>query len=177
MGPNTNRRAWMLAAAEALNRRGSWTGRIHIQKHLYITKILNVAEPPFDFVLYDYGPYSFELDEEIIESETDGALGRSYPCAGYGPKYEPTLQGRKVARQLPLEVLSAIDHVAAVIGERNSQDLELIATCLYMEREKQIRNDEEIVDAVHAAKPKYEFDTIREALGQSRQLAAALARG
>lgn len=166
---------WVLAAAEALRRHRSWTGRVHIQKHLFITQVLNLAAPPFEFVLYDYGPYSFDLDEKIIDLELFGLLSRSYPKPGYGPQYEPTLQGLKVARGLKAQDHQAVERVAEQLGDRKSQDLELIATCLWVERREDVRDSDEVVQRVKQVKPKYDAETIRRSLGDARAIAKALA--
>jgi uncharacterized protein YwgA len=168
--------AWIAAAAEALNRHGSWTGRIHIHKLLFVAKALDLAKPPFEFVLYDYGPYSFELDDQAIESEMMGEITRSYPRAGYGPRYAPTLRGREASAALRQRDRDAIGRVASQFGSRNSQELELIATCLWMERRERVTDDDALVARVMAVKPKYkeEGPAIRKALNDAREIAAAL---
>ena len=166
---------WVLAAAEELNRNKSWTGRTHIHKLLFITKILRLAQPPFEFVVYDYGPYSFELDEEIINLEMVGHLDHSYRKPGYGPSYEPTLQGRTMAARLPGEPTKAISRVARKLGESKSQELELLATCLWVERKEKVSTDEAIVSRVRELKPKYGKLEIQRKLKAARKLADSLA--
>lgn len=48
-------REWVAASINALNRAGSWTGRIHIHKLLFVLKSLGLADPPVRFELYQYG--------------------------------------------------------------------------------------------------------------------------
>jgi len=166
---------WVLAAVQALNHHGSWTGRIHIHKHLFITQVLELAQPPFDFVLYDYGPYSFGLDDEIVDLELFGCLERSYPKPGYGPRYEPTLRGLEGGRAIRPVDAKALGRVAAGLGDSKSQDLELIATCLWMERRERVARDDEIVQRVRRVKPKYDEPDIREGLRKAHDLATQLA--
>ena len=166
---------WVLAAVDALNRNQSWTGRVHIHKHLFVTQVLGLAEPPFEFVLYDYGPYSFELDDKIIELEMFGFLNRSYPQPGYGPRYEATAQGLACAAELSGGERAAIGNVAAQLGNRKSQELELIATCLWVERIENTIGDDHIVSRVRAVKPRFAEDEARHGLHQARDLYAALA--
>jgi uncharacterized protein YwgA len=167
---------WILGAAGELNRHGSWTGRIHIHKLLFITQILRLAKPPFKFEVYEYGPYSFGLDEEINRLEMFGFLDRSYPKPGYGPRYEPTLKGREAAGKLPKEAASAIGRVAAQLGERNSQALELLATCLWAERKEKVTEDQKILARVRELKPKYSEGEVRGGLEDARGIAASLAK-
>ncbi|HUU98585.1 MAG TPA: hypothetical protein VM487_22860 [Phycisphaerae bacterium] len=168
--------SWVLTAVDALNRHGSWTGRVHVHKHLFITQVLGLAAPPFEFVLYDYGPYSFDLDDKIIELELLGHLSRSYPQPGYGPRYEPTLQGLELARTLRPEDRTAVEGVARQLRDRKSQELELIATCLWVERKDGISDPTRVVSRVQVVKPKYDEETVRRSLSDARALAESLAR-
>jgi uncharacterized protein YwgA len=137
--------------------------------------VLNLAQPPFDFELYDYGPYSFELDERIIDLELFGHLTRSYPKPGYGPRYEPTLQGLEIARSLQPSESQVVERVAERLGDRKSQDLELIATCLWVERMERVKSPAAVVARVRQAKPKYDESTIRRSLDDAHALAKSLA--
>lgn len=166
--------AWILAAADALNRHGSWTGRIHIHKHLFITQVLELANPPFEFTLHDYGPYSFELDEQIVDLEMFGHLDRSYPQAGYGPRYEPTPQGLAIAQGLAHPDTIAVNRVAEELRDRKSQDLELVATCLWVQRREKITDPAEVVKRVQRAKPKYDEKTIERSLKDADALVSRL---
>lgn len=175
MPGSTEAARWAVAAADALNRHGSWTGRIHIHKHLFITQVLNLAHPPFEYVLYDYGPYSFELDQEIVNLELFGLLSRSYPKAGYGPRYEPTPPGLALAQNLGPHKGQAVERVAQHLGDKKSQDLELIATCLWFDYKEQVRSVNDIVTHVQQIKPKYAEAAIRKGLDDARALAHSLA--
>jgi uncharacterized protein YwgA len=173
--PDRDTARWVLGAADALIRHRSWTGRIHIQKHLFLTQLLQLARPPFDFVLYDYGPYSFELDEQIGCLEMFGLLERSYPQPGYGPRYTPTPPGLVLAAQLPGPDRAALNRVGETLGDRNSQDLELIATCLWFEKREGLSDRKVVVARVKEAKPKYDEAAILPRLEQAEALAAQLA--
>ncbi len=167
---------WVLAAARELNQHGSWTGRIHIHKLLFVTKVLGLAEPPFAFVLHDYGPYSFELDEEIINLEMAGRLDHSYPTPGYGPRYEPTPQGRAVASNLSAPAATAVGEVAAQLGDGSSQKLELLATCLWVQRSEGITREQQILLRVKTLKPQYAEPEVKRGLEDAQELVNSLAQ-
>lgn len=167
--------SWVLAAAHALRQNGSWTGRIHLQKQLFIARSLGLANPPFEFVLHDYGPYSRDLDEEVLELELRGSLDRCYPRPGYGPRYQPTPQGIEEAESLPGGDRKAIGRVARALGSRNSQELELIATCLWVEHEENLTEASQIVARVLTLKPKYNKEAAQSALEDARKMARELA--
>lgn len=167
--------AWALTAIEQLRRNGSWTGRIHVHKHLFITQVLKLANVPFEFQLYDYGPYSFELDERFVDLELSGHVARSYPQPDYGPSYSLTSTGTELAHRLSSQTVSELSRVAAKLGKRKSQDLELIATCLWVIYRESIEDDNLILAKVQAIKPKFSLEEIRAGLEESRKLTRELA--
>jgi uncharacterized protein YwgA len=169
-------KAWVAAAAKTLADSGSWTGRTHLHKHLFIMNALHLAEVPFEFELYHYGPYSFELDSVVAEMEAFGDLDKSYRKAGYGPSYETTAFGDEAISELDSHDLSMAASVASKLSDFDSSDLELIATCLYVEAVEEEDDDDVIMQRVKEIKPKYSGGQIEWALSRARQLRAELRR-
>jgi hypothetical protein len=164
-------RAWIAGSVKKLNDVKSWTGRIHIHKHLFLTQVLELAEVPFQFELYHFGPYSFQVDYVIADMETFGELDKQYSKPGYGPRYFTT---DLADAELSPGDEDALQRVADQIRTFNSSDLELIATCLWVERREGETDDQVIIDRVKEIKPKYPAPQIRTALLQSRTVAAQL---
>lgn len=171
---NSKQRAWIAAAVKSLQAAGSWTGRIHLHKHLFIAQVLNAAEIPFDFELHHYGPYSFELDSDIASMEAFGDLDKNYPQPGYGPSYELTDLGKESLEDLTKTELQTAKKVAERIADFGSGDLELIATCLWVRLKERESDPRVIVPRVQEIKPKYPLSRIRWALGEADQIRAAL---
>jgi len=167
--------AWVAATVQALNDVGSWTGRMHIHKTLFLGQVLELADPPFEFELYQYGPYSFELDETIAVLDAFGYLTKSFPEPGYGPKYEVTQLGRTGIEPLADEKLRAIERVGKEVGGWKSPELELVATCLWVQHQEGLTNTEDIVERVRRLKPKYSSDAVQRGLIGARDLAGRLA--
>jgi uncharacterized protein YwgA len=167
--------AWVAGAVRSLNNVGSWTGRIHVHKLLFITKVLDLAKPPFRFELYQYGPYSFELDSVIAEMEAFGQLAKTYAEPGYGPRYALTPSGKPEAARLDPADAAAIDRVGKAIGPLGSRELELRATCLWVQRREGVKDEARIVSRVLAVKPQYSETQVRTALAQTARLVASLA--
>jgi len=166
------REDWIHETVRALRQQGSWTGRIHVHKLLFMLGALRQAEVPFQFELYHYGPYSRDLDDEIACMEAFGDLARDYPRSGYGPQYG--VIGDCEAPRLSAAERGAIHTMAEQFGKKNSSELELIATCTWVERSEQIDSDEEIVARVSEVKPKYAQGDIEKQLAVAREIAAAL---
>jgi uncharacterized protein YwgA len=49
----------VLAVIRSLKQHGSWTGKTHVQKSLFLIKAATQIDVPFTFVLFKHGPYSF----------------------------------------------------------------------------------------------------------------------
>ena len=161
---------WVVTAIIELRKANSWTGRIHVQKLLFTVDVLKLGTPPFEFELYLYGPYSQEVDWAFTALEMTGSIERDYPLPGYGPKY--AVLANKCS--LPTPAVSAIARVARSFGTKSSKDLELIATCLWVERREQVQGEEQIIKRVKQIKPKYTQAEIANQLKETRALAETL---
>lgn len=168
-----SRAAWALHAIDQLNQQKSWTGRVHIHKLLYLTKELLKSEVPFQFDLYRFGPYSFDLDEEIRELTTFGLASGSLISEGYGPSYRVAEKFKSILEQpegeLPEDNLRDLEKVARAIGASSSGDLELLATCLWVEHQESISGADDVIARVKQIKPRYSEPQIR---AQHQQLEA-----
>lgn len=173
--PTIARQAWVATAIDQLRENQSWTGRVHIHKLLYIAKELGLAAVPFEFELYHYGPYSFDLDAEIEEMQMYGQVAAEYPSPGYGPKYRLVSTGIELLKQLSGSNREQVGRVAKHLGPRNSRDLELLATCLWVKRREPSQcGSEAIVERVRQLKPRYTPDQVRAALVEAEQTASNL---
>jgi len=74
---------------QALWDKGSWAGETHIQKAAYFLQELFGVPLGFRFMLYWYGPFPFDLRDELTGLRGDGLLCLR-PQQPYGTRYEPT---------------------------------------------------------------------------------------
>lgn len=175
MSPSSNslaKQEWIKASLDNLHRKGSWCGRLHVHKLLVITELLDVADVPFNFTLYQYGPYSFDLDSCIAELEAFGEIECTYRQPGYGPSY--SIIGH--AARLDKDSLDGLARVSDEIGGASGKELELVSTCLWVMVKEKIADNESIVSRVHTLKPKFEVLQIHDALNRARNLQKAIAR-
>lgn len=169
----TRQSAWILHAIDRLQRHGSWTGRIHLHKHLFLAKELLGLNHPFDFDLYKFGPYSFQLDSTILELETCGIISSESRAAGYGPSYSLAESMDSVlptSLDLSEDEIASIESIAAMIGNKNSAALEVIATCQWAIGRENLDGDDDIISRVSELKPKYPREVIREHLSELRAM-------
>lgn len=70
------RRVMLVDIVEKLNRANSFSGETHIQKAVYFLVDMLRVDLGFSFVLYKYGPFSFDLRSELLYLESVGVLER-----------------------------------------------------------------------------------------------------
>jgi len=128
----------LLALVEALRANGSWTGETHIQKATYFLENLLDVPLDLDFVLYKYGPYSFDLTAELTAMQADNLLNLRPQPYPYGPSFVPGTASRLLKASyghVAAAFAEQISFVAAKLGPKSVSDLEKIATALYVTRE------------------------------------------
>ena len=69
------RAAVVVSLVKALEKNGSWCGDTHVQKGTFILQELLHVPLEFAFSLYKYGPYSFDLNDELAAFRA-GVSGR-----------------------------------------------------------------------------------------------------
>lgn len=158
-------------AIRKLNEANSWTGRIHIQKLIYLAQELLGLGAHYEFVLYQRGPYSFELDDDVRSLRSVGAAEIILRPAPYGPTYVTTAVGNRLVNYAPVNEAMAdrLGLLANVLGPRDGSELELLATTLYVMREG-VTPNQRIVDRVRVLKPRFDALQVEKALSEVRAL-------
>ena len=154
--------AWALRAIDVLQEVGSWTGRIHIHKLLYLSNALCGTNAPFEFDLYRYGPYSFDLDALLRDLTVCDLAKPVYRHPGYGPSYQ--VEGNwidAVSTDVPAADLAKMRRLAAQMGQMPGGDLEVLATLLWFEHKEKESDPNRIVSKVREVKPRYTEEFIR----------------
>ena len=122
-------RALVCALASQLIDAGNWCGETHLQKAVYVAKHwLGVSEfDDHEFILYMYGPFSFDLKDELRAMCAEGWLKPRYRA---GVSYGPTLHPAEQAGKLPETRLHEFDIIAKKFGDKNVAQLERLTTAL-----------------------------------------------
>jgi uncharacterized protein YwgA len=113
----------------------SWCGETNIQKACFFLQEVTQVPLDFDFILYKYGPYSFDLTDELTALRADSILGLRVRDLKYGPCYVPGELSDLVKRRFRNTVKRHEGHirfVASKLGTKNVQELECLATALYV---------------------------------------------
>ena len=129
--------AIVIELAQSLQEAKSWCGETHLQKGMYFLQELFRVPTGFEFVLYKYGPFSFDLRDELTALRADGLLKLAFQAPPYGPSIAPTDQGKRLRERFPRtlgEHRGHIRFVAEMFGPSRVAHLERLATALYVTR-------------------------------------------
>lgn len=146
--------AWILAVIEGLRKHESWTGKTHVQKTLYLIEAATLSKPPFEFVLYKHGPYSFDAESAIEEMESYGAIAIE-PVPGYGVTITPGPMAEYVRAkvQLGTKEQRAMAKVCKFAGSRNVANLERLATAAWIRKKEGRTKDNDVACRLNEIKP------------------------
>ena len=172
-------RKWVVVElVRQLNETGSRTGSTHIQKCTFFLQFLFRLPLGYSFVIYHYGPYSFDLEDELAILRWRGWLTVEPDRDGYGVHYRigPAASNRQAGLTEDQEgaVRSAVDY----LGSRPVRMLELLATTYYLYKglDGKRRTVEQAVNAVLALKPHFSEAEVQGALQELARIEEAVAR-
>ena len=114
------RDALLLDLIDQLRERGSWAGETHVQKATYFLQELTRVPLGFDFIMYKYGPYSFDLHDELTAMQANQLLGLK-PQLPYGPTLWPGEMSpvlKKRFRETIDRYQSEVRFIAEKLGQR-----------------------------------------------------------
>ena len=166
------RRAVVAELIKRMREAGSWSGETHVQKNLYLLDTLLGVPTDYGFTLYRYGPYSFELHDDIVGMTATGFLEFESQIP-YGPSLGVTSRAANVLRRFPRTIKEYEDELCFVANKLSNDDvisLERLATALYVTKESGGFGDvESRARELHRLKPHVSLKDARlsmERLGQ-----------
>ncbi|MGK7346054.1 MAG: hypothetical protein ACNS63_09630 [Candidatus Nitrospinota bacterium M3_3B_026] len=149
------RHAFILAIIDSLHKHGSWTGKTHVQKALSLLRDSGKVDLPFEFVLYRHGPYSFDVESELEQMQSYGAVRIEPNVAGYGVVLHPGEMADFVnsIEKLSTEELEAIEDVCEFIGLQPVKVLERLATASWIRCQEGKTEQKDVAERLHSLKP------------------------
>ena len=159
--------ALLLRLIRAQKEEGSPGGETHIQKAVYFLQELMQVPLNFRFILYRYGPYSFELRDALMSLRADG-LVRLEPQRSVGAKIVPTERGVRFldSRQAALgKWMARIEFVAKALGRNGALGLERLGTAYFVTHRATIEATvQDRVKEVRRRKPHITANDAKEAV-------------
>lgn len=168
------RAALLLSLVEAMKNQGSWCGETNIQKAVYFLQEMVGIPTGFDFLLYKYGPYSFDLTDELTALRADDIMTLEVRDPRYGPSFAPGELAPLVKERFAKTVNRYRGHVewiARRLGNRNVAELERLSTALYVRLQNAGANIENRAAQLVRLKPHVQPDEARKALVEVDQMA------
>jgi len=154
--------AVLVSLTKRLHEGGSWCGETHVQKATYFLQELLSVPCGFEFVLYKYGPFSFDLRDELTALCADGVFELVPQPAPYGPKIAPSQLGEKLEKLYPKtlsEYGRQLSFVAEKLDDKDASELERLATALFVTLEGPAQTVQERAQRIREFKPHVNEDS------------------
>ena len=159
--------AFIYKMMKALKEKKSWCGETHLQKAAYFAQEMLDVPLDYDFVLYRYGPFSFELKDRFAFMRSRFLLEDDYHTAGYAPSVKETEHTERLLEKhldIGEDVDNKISNIATWFGESGVGELEKISTAWLLYKRDTNRNRDYIAQELHEKKPHISVEEAKEAL-------------
>ena len=160
--------------------RGSWGGETHLQKCLFFLQSMRGVPTDYVFQLYKYGPFSFDLRDELVHLQAEGMVQLDPRSASYGSSLKTSEASQTLRRYFPKTLDKygrAIDLIADHFGKLNASELGKLATAYYFHLEDTDRSDEDVGKKVNAVKSYISVMEGAEAARRIRKIAESVGGG
>ncbi len=164
--------ALILEVIKGLRDNGSWTGKTHVQKTMFLVNEATSVEVPFEFVLYKHGPYSFDIETELEQMKSYNALAVQ-PISNYGVELKPSENAELIKSLSPISQpeKESIGEICHFVGAKGVVDLERLATTVWIRNREHITDHNQVAQRVNALKPHI---SIQEAEAADRTITTSL---
>jgi len=157
----------VIKIVEALENKGRWCGKTVLQKLVYFLQEIAQIPIKYRFLLYYYGPYSRELNNDLYYLEFLNAIKITYLGEGYrislGEDKDFILEkGRDFLKAHQSQFRKIVDH----FHNFDARTLELLATIVYIQKDAKRKGEkitkEELLDSVKKIKIKFSEREIKD---------------
>lgn len=171
------RQAVLLRLVDAMHEHGSWCGETHLQKATYFLEELAGVPLNLPFLLYKYGPYSFDLRDELTAMRADGLLEMRIQPPPYSPSLATGSGAKRIMELWPRTLAgneSRIAFVAGRLGRLGVTELERLGTALFVTREPGAKSGDDDARArrIHELKPHVSVGDARGAIADVDRMIA-----
>lgn len=160
---------------DKMKERDGWAGETHLHKCLFFLQEMRGIPTDYEFQIYHYGPYSFNLSDEIVQLKGDKIIipyPRPYP---YAPSLACSESSQTLREYFPktLEKYAEdITFVAKHFGNLNATELSKLATAYYfILKDQYVNDDEDIAKKVNHAVHYISVPDAKEATRTIRRIA------
>jgi hypothetical protein len=161
---------------EQLRGADSWDGETHVQKATFLLEEGREVPLAFGFTLYKYGPFSFDLREELNGLRGLGFVGLEPQPYPYGPRLRVTNRGRMLMDRHPRTLGSFRQPIADVVefvGAQGVATLERLSTAVYLLRRDPQASDARLMQELRDVKPHISEPNAQDAVTRTREFLRA----
>ena len=136
--------------------KGSWAGETHLQKCVFFLQNMRNVPIGYEFQLYKYGPFSFDLRDDLVQLQAESMVELSPRSSSYGSSLTPSKTSLLLRKHFPRTLKryqNELGFVADHFGSLNASDLGRLATAYYFHLKDSSSSDEEIGKMVNNVKP------------------------
>jgi uncharacterized protein YwgA len=141
-------------------------GKIQLQKLVYFLQESYGIPLGYTFRMHHYGPYSRELDNDLLKLRLMGFINVQADDSGYGFHVTPLCDADLAWTNALASYESQLRDALTKLGHLPASELEIQATIHYVSELVEGASAEEIVAIVHSLKPKFLPEDIVEARKQ-----------
>jgi uncharacterized protein YwgA len=145
-------------------------GKTAMQKLIYLIQELTGVPVGYRFRIYNYGPYSSDLAEDVTYVEFLNGIRVDFDAALNSYKIEVSEKApflKEKAREFIDRYQSGMDKIIQEFGQRKARELELVSTTVYVSRvlqATQTYSQERLMSQVQEIKPKFRPEEIQQAI-------------
>ena len=152
---NWKRHRLILLVLNCLKEHGSWAGKTHLIKTLYLLKALSKQKIPFDFILYKHGPYSFDIEDELAVMKSYSAIASDTIINGYGESLIPGSNSSITEKRVKMDKKTKyeIQEICKLVGTKNVRELECLATITWIIKNDKIKDQQDVFNKLNYYKP------------------------
>lgn len=175
---NLQRAAVLLELIQLLRDHDSWCGETSVQKSSYLLQEMLGVPLELDFILYKYGPYSFDLTNELTALRADGIVKLEVADPRYGLRFAPGPVSSAVLGQFPktrAKYRPYVEFIASHCGPKGVAELERLATAYYVSRDREKESVSGRAEHLRRLKPHVSSEQASEAVQEIDSLMAEAA--
>lgn len=175
------RQVVILSLLDGMQKNDSWCGETHVQKCAFFLERGLEVPLELEFILYKYGPFSFDLRELLGEMRANFLIDVE-PRGPYGPSLVVSESGQALVGRFPKTVREntpAIEFVSGQLARRSVAELERLGTALYVRTEWPELPIESHAQRLVQLKPHVQFEQAESAVSEVDRLlqeAASISR-
>jgi len=166
----------VLELISELKKVGSWCGETHIQKSTFFLEEMLDVPLGLDFIMYKYGPYSFDLNDDLTALRAYNYLFITSQDP-YGVTYnlkDDENKLKKFYNKNIEEYSKQIFAVAEYFGSKTVVELEKLATAYFINKKEGINDNNEIAKRLHEKKPHVNIQDAEIAVRELMEIKATI---